>query len=39
MAQMISVNIHIDKDVKEREDDLFQSLGVTLPAAVNMFVR
>jgi len=39
MSQMISVNIRIDKDIKDRADDLFQSLGVTLSAAVNMFVR
>lgn len=35
----VSTNIKIDPELKEQSQALFESFGLTLPAAVNMFLR
>jgi len=35
----VSTNIKIDPKLKEQSQELFESLGLTLSAAVNMFLR
>jgi len=39
MSRQINVNIRMDKDIKERADALFNSLGFNLTTAINTFVR
>jgi DNA-damage-inducible protein J len=39
MGQQINVNIRMDRDIKERADNLFTDLGFNLTTAVNTFVR
>ncbi len=34
-----NLTIRIDRDLKERADELFNSLGMTLSTAFNIFVR
>ena len=39
MNQQINVNIRMDRDLKERADTLFNSMGLNMTTAVNTFVR
>jgi len=39
MAELTSLNIKIDRDLKAEADGLFNALGMTLSTAVNIFVR
>ena len=39
MAQQINVNIRMDRDLKERADILFNSMGLNMTTAINTFVR
>ncbi len=39
MAKAVNVSIRIDKDVKKESEELFGELGLTLSAAVNVFLR
>jgi len=39
MAELTSLNIKIDRDVKQQADTLFNAMGMTLTTAVNIFVR
>lgn len=34
-----NLNIRTDKDIKEKADRIFAELGLTMTAAVNMFLR
>ena len=34
-----NLNIRMDKDIKEQADQLFNELGLTMTAAVNLFLR
>ena len=37
--QQVSVNIRVEKDVKEQADFLFSKLGFTISTAFNAFIR
>lgn len=39
MAKAVNVSIRIDEDVKKDSEELFGDLGLTLSAAVNVFLR
>ena len=39
MAELTSLNIKIDRDLKNQADLLFNAMGMTLTTAVNVFVR
>lgn len=39
MAKAVNVSIRIDEDVKRESEQLFGELGLTLSAAVNVFLR
>ena len=39
MAETTSLNIKIDRDLKNQADILFNAMGMTLTTAVNVFVR
>jgi DNA-damage-inducible protein J len=39
MANTINVNIRMDKDLKQNADAFFDELGLTMTAAVNIFIR
>ena len=39
MAKAVNVSIRIDEDVKKASEELFGDLGLTLSAAVNVFLR
>lgn len=39
MAEMTSLNIKIDRDLKAEADRLFNDMGMNLTTAVNVFVR
>lgn len=39
MAQAIATTIKIDPQIKEESQELFESLGLSLTAAINMFLR
>ncbi|MCL2826134.1 MAG: type II toxin-antitoxin system RelB/DinJ family antitoxin [Eggerthellaceae bacterium] len=39
MAELTSLNIKIDRDLKREADLLFNEMGMTLSTAVNVFVR
>ena len=39
MSQSVSTNIKIDPTLKKNASQLFDSFGLTLSAAVNMFLR
>lgn len=39
MAKAVNVSIRIDEDVKKESEELFGELGLTLSAAVNVFLR
>jgi DNA-damage-inducible protein J len=39
MAELTSLNIKIERDLKREADALFNAMGMTLSAAVNIFVR
>ena len=34
-----NLNIRMDKDIKEQADQIFTELGLTMTAAVNLFLR
>ncbi len=34
-----NLNIRTDRDVKEHADRIFSELGLTMPSAINMFLR
>lgn len=34
-----NLNIRVDKEIKEKTDELFNELGLTMTAAVNLFLR
>ena len=34
-----NLNIRMDRDIKEQADQLFNELGLTMTAAVNLFLR
>ncbi len=34
-----TINVNVDKDVKEQADTLFNSLGLNMSTAINMFLR
>ena len=36
---MAQVNIRIDDSLKERADNVFEELGLTMTTAVNVFIR
>ncbi len=36
---VVSTNIKIDQNLKQESQELFESLGLSLSAAVNMFLR
>jgi DNA-damage-inducible protein J len=36
---VVSTNIKIDSDLKRESQELFESFGITLSAAINMFLR
>lgn len=37
--EMTSINIRVDKDVKNAAEDIAQALGMNLSTAVNIFLR
>lgn len=40
MASLITtINVNVDKDVKEQANTLFNSLGLNMSTAINMFLR
>ena len=39
MAQSVNVTIRIDRDTKERVENLFEELGMSLSTAFNVFAR
>ncbi|MCL2321165.1 MAG: type II toxin-antitoxin system RelB/DinJ family antitoxin [Oscillospiraceae bacterium] len=39
MADLTSLNIKIDRSVKEKADSIANALGMTLSTAINIFVR
>jgi DNA-damage-inducible protein J len=39
MPEMINVNISIDRDTKERAEQMFDELGMSLSGAFNLFVQ
>ncbi|MDR0703941.1 MAG: type II toxin-antitoxin system RelB/DinJ family antitoxin [Planctomycetaceae bacterium] len=39
MPETVSINISIDKDTKERAEQMFGDLGMSLSAAFNLFVQ
>jgi DNA-damage-inducible protein J len=39
MAELTSLNIKIDRDLKKQADILFNAMGMNLTTAVNVFVR
>jgi len=39
MANNINVTIRLDRDVKERAEQMFEDLGMSLSTAINVFVR
>lgn len=39
MAKAVNVSLRIDEDVKRESEELFGELGLTLSAAVNVFLR
>ena len=34
-----NLNIRVDKDVKEQADQIYSELGISMTAAINMFLR
>lgn len=39
MSDTTSVNLRIDKDLKQQAETLFASLGINMTTAINMFLR
>jgi DNA-damage-inducible protein J len=39
MSKSINVTIRLDKGVKEQAEDMFNSFGMNLSTAVNVFIR
>jgi DNA-damage-inducible protein J len=40
MASLITtINVNVDKNVKEQANNLFNSLGLNMSTAINMFLR
>ena len=39
MAENINVTIRLDRDIKERAEQMFEDLGMNLSTAFNIFVR
>ena len=39
MVESTNLNIRIDKEVKLAAEDIFESLGLTMSTAVNIFLR
>lgn len=39
MGKSVTMNIRIDEDVKKEAEELFESLGLNLTTAVNVFMR
>ncbi len=39
MAATTNLNIRTDKDVKEQSEKIFAELGLTMTAAINIFLR
>ena len=39
MAETTNLNIRIDKDLKERAEDFFGELGMSMTTAINIFMR
>lgn len=39
MADTINVTISLDRDIKERADAMFNDIGLTFSAAVNLFAK
>ena len=39
MSNLVSLNVKIDRDVKAEADNMFNSMGMTLSTAINIFVR
>lgn len=35
----VSLNVRVDKDIKEQCSNLYGDLGITLSAAINIFLR
>ena len=38
MSNLVSLNVKIDRDVKAEADNVFNSMGMTLSTAINIFV-
>lgn len=36
---MTNLNIRVDKQVKEEAEKLFENMGLTMSAAINLFLR
>ena len=36
---MAQINIRIDDDIKQRADELFSSLGITMSSAITVFIQ
>jgi DNA-damage-inducible protein J len=39
MSESINVTIRMDKNIKEQADNMFNSFGMNLSTAVNVFIR
>ena len=39
MSNLVSLNVKIDRDIKAEADNIFNSMGMTLSTAINIFVR
>jgi DNA-damage-inducible protein J len=39
MANTTNINIRIDKELKQKTEELFAELGLTMSAALNIFLR
>jgi len=39
MSPMTNLNIRVDADTKQKAEELFNDLGLTLSAAVNVFLK
>ncbi|MCM1048033.1 MAG: type II toxin-antitoxin system RelB/DinJ family antitoxin [Clostridiales bacterium] len=39
MATQVTLNIQVDKEVKEAAESIFEDLGLTMAMAVNLFLR
>jgi len=39
MAELTTLNVKIDRDLKYEADTLFNAMGMTLSTAINVFVR